>query len=150
MFGGHRLVEIINNLASLLRDFREHLPAIVGVAGSGNELQQLHSIEEPGDVGHARQQPIAQLVAAQPFRLGAPQYAQHIVLRVADTIRLEQLLEGVLQQRLRAHDAEMRFLLQTGKRFSLPKLGLQILAHPMYLGVITLNVNTRIFETAEL
>ena len=101
-----------NESSPLFCEKRGHHAAVVGVSFAFHQTHVFHAIEQSRDIGHTRDQPIAQFIPTQPARLGTAQNAQHVVLRTTETIRLEQLVECVLQQGMRAHEIQMRFLLE--------------------------------------
>jgi hypothetical protein len=58
-------------------------------------------------------------------------------LRPGDPVRLQRRFEGMLEQRGRPLDAQMRFLLETLERFVLLEFRLQYRRHIAILRVIT-------------
>ncbi len=142
MFGGSNVIEIIYQALALFSELSGDLAAVGRVARSHNEIELLHAIEQPRDVGHARQQPITQLVPTQPRGRSTAKYTKHVELRGADAIRLEYLLKGITQCRVRAHDVEMRLLVEVRERLALLAFRLQRGGH-----AITMRVPTSIVKT---
>ena len=129
MLGRHNVIQFVDQPTPLFREARGDLTTIRGVALTFDQPDVFHAVQQPRDVGHARVQPVPQFIPAQPARLGTTQDAQHVVLRTADAVRFEQLLDRVLQQGKRAYQVEVRFLLQADEWLSLAEFGSQVGYH---------------------
>ena len=95
----------------LVGNARRHVAPILPAALADDEAGRLHAVEQPGDVGHFRHEPLPHFVAAEALLARAPQNAQHVVLRDREIERLERLGARVLDERRGAGDAENGLLL---------------------------------------
>src|SRR3954464_9433678 len=55
---------------TLLRDSRRHLPCILRIACALDQFQIFGSIQQPGNVGYARDESLGHLTSAQPVAAG--------------------------------------------------------------------------------
>jgi hypothetical protein len=122
---------------------RCHAPAIFRFPNPADPASILHPVQQPGDIWHAVDEPVPDLISRQPFRPRASQDAKHVVLRKTDTRTREQFLQWFPEGSLGARDAQCRLLLEAAERLSLLKFTSQSGCHGIKLRVITPNVNTR-------
>jgi hypothetical protein len=113
--------------------FRGHSrsdPATVGTfSGALDQASVDHSIEQAGDVGHAGEQSLSELIATQTLRRRTSENPKHVELRGSNAVWLEHLLERVDEQRPGANDAQLSLLLDAAERLPLLDLLTQVRCH---------------------
>jgi hypothetical protein len=100
-------------------EVRRYATAILDFANPAYPTSFLHPVQQPGDVWHPVDEPIANFISHQSLRSRAPQDAEHVVLREADASLLEQFLHRFAKGRLCSGNAQGRFLLEAAERLPL-------------------------------
>ena len=72
LLGG--IVDVIEDLHAGRRDLGTNHPAILVLAATSDQANHLHPIQQSRDVGHTRQHPIPELVAAESRWMGPAEY----------------------------------------------------------------------------
>ena len=125
----HRAVERLEHVEPAARDARGDEPPIVGPPLTHQQPEPLHPHEEPRDVRlAARHHPITHLARGQAVGPSAAEDPEHVVLRLRQTIRLEEVDEILHQRMSGAQHLQEDLLLEALER--LPLLdGLPEVAH---------------------
>jgi hypothetical protein len=93
-------------------DSSDDVAPVLPPALANDQLGVFQAIEETSHVGDLPHQSFRNFTPAQTRRLRPAENPKHVVLRCRNPMRLQGGLEGVLQQRRRALDAEVRLLFE--------------------------------------
>src|SRR5580765_7557556 len=115
----YRRVELVQQVDTGGRDARGDEPAVGAAPLALDEAGVLEAIQQPRDVRHLRDQPVAYLIPAEAVGPGTAQDAKHVVLRGRNAERLERFAERMAEHGRRALDVELGLLLEAAKRFAL-------------------------------
>ena len=98
------------------RDPGDHVAPVLATTLPDDQLGLFQAIQKPGNVRDLSHQSFPDFAPAQTRRLRPAQNPQNVVLRCRNPVRLQGSLEGVLQQRRRALDAEVCLLFEALER----------------------------------
>lgn len=129
MAGDDFVVEPAKEVEPLAADTGADETPVVPLTNPTHVPHFLQTIQEPSRIRNLRDQPIPDLVTAQPRFTCAPEDSERVVLGGRELVWPERLAQGMLEQRRGAGDAQMRFLLQAGERLVLLQLALQLRRH---------------------
>ena len=83
---------------------------------------RFHPVEKPGGIRHTVDQPLPNLIPAEPFRLGPSQNSEHVVLSSGDSVGLQDFLEIVSQDIGGPLNVQLRLLVKARERLVLFEL----------------------------
>jgi hypothetical protein len=142
MLGGNGVVQSVDQRASLFGELRVDETTIFLAANATDQSGVFHAVEQPGDVGHSRDEALADLVSAETVGPGAAKHSQHIVLRCGQIVRRQDPIQGIAEEGVGARDVEERLLVDASKRLLLLQLGTEVCGHGRTMCVITPIVKT--------
>src|SRR6266508_3200088 len=115
----YRSVELPQQLEPGVGDAGCNQPAVDSITCASDEPGLFQSVEQTGDVGDLRDQPLTNVLTAETFVSGPAQDPQDIVLSRRDVERLEYLDDRIAQDCVGSSDAEHRLLFEAVKRLGL-------------------------------
>jgi hypothetical protein len=118
------LIETFQKAKAPFGDAGFHHATVVRLALAGDEAPFFHPVEQAGHIGVVRNHPLSDTAARQPIGFRTAQYAQDVVLRASEAMRLEELL-AVLAQLVggflqRDKDAVFQGEIRSSRRGSTP------------------------------
>ena len=129
MFFLNRGVQPLEKPPSSCTQLRVYHPPIIPLPLPYDETRILHPVEQTCHVGHARDHPVPDFIAAKPGVPSALKNPQYVVLCAGNPRRPKDLLKPVAEYRAGAHYIQLRLLRKAAKRFLLFEFVFQIGFH---------------------
>src|SRR5574340_549179 len=134
---GNGFLNFAEKLQAGLGDPGDHDTPVLRASLPPDELTSFQAIEQPGDVRLGRNHPARRFRAGQTIPAGAPQNAEHVVLRRCELVLLQKVREPAQKELPGAAKVQKSLFFARSERFALPNFLCQFAAHKPRIHVIT-------------